>query len=260
MSTTTPYGATLDVSKTPAIPMSRLVRVELRKMYDTKAGLWLLGAIVAITAIVAVIFLLTADASDRTYSNMMGVAGAPQGFLLPVLGILLITQEWGQRTGMVTFALVPHRGKVLWSKVIAALVLGAIALVVALALGTLGTALFGGPDAWDGVSAIDPLKFTIGQLSGVLQGLAFGLLFLNTAGAIVGYFAIPLVFSILTGLWSALKDVQPWIDLGTSSVPLFDGVGNLTGEEWAQLGTSSLIWVVIPFALGMWRVLRAEVK
>lgn len=258
MSTTT-YEGTLDVSETRAVPMSRLVRVELRKMYDTRAGMWLLIAIAAITTLVAVIFLLAADESDRTFSNMIGIAGAPQGFLLPVMGILLVTQEWGQRTGMVTFTLVPHRGQVLWAKVIAALVLGVIALAIALGVGALGTALFGGPDAWDGVTAIEPAKFAIAQVSGVLQGLAFGLLFLNTAGAIVSFFAIPIVFSVITGLWSAIRDAQPWIDLGTSSVPLFE-IGSLSGEQWAQLGTGTLLWVVLPFAVGMYRVLRTEVK
>ena len=34
----------------------------------------------------------------------------------------------------------------------------------------------------------------------------------------------------------------------------------MSGEQWAQLGTSTLIWVVLPFVVGMVRVLRAEVK
>ena len=48
-----------------------------------------------------------------------------------MLGILLITQEWSQRTGMVTFTLEPHRGKVIAAKVIAALVFGLLAVVLA---------------------------------------------------------------------------------------------------------------------------------
>jgi ABC-2 type transport system permease protein len=34
----------------------------------------------------------------------------------------------------------------------------------------------------------------------------------------------------------------------------------MTGEEWAQVVTGTLIWVVLPFLAGLWRVLRAEVK
>ena len=69
---------------------------------------------------------------------------------------------------------------------------------------------------------------------------------------------LPIAFSIVD-LWTALKDVQPWIDLGTVAAAAVQR-GNLTGEEWAQLATSTLIWVVLPFVVGLWRVLRAEVK
>ena len=82
--------------------------VELRKMADTRAGLWLLIAIGAGHRRDHDDLLLgrrperpglpaTSSASPAT----------PQGFLLPVLGILLITSEWGQRTALVTFTLVP---------------------------------------------------------------------------------------------------------------------------------------------------------
>ena len=57
----------------------------------------------------------------------------------------------------------------------------------------------------------------------------------------------------------ALNDIAPWIDLGTSQQPLFDG-SNLTGEEWWQVVTSTTIWVVLPFLAGLIRVLRAELK
>ena len=66
-------------------------------------------------------------------------------------------------------------------------------------------------------------KFTLLQVSGVLQGLAFGLIFLNSAAAIVTYFVVPIAFSIVPSIWTALADVQPWVDLGTSQQPLFSG-------------------------------------
>ena len=261
MSATAPSRADmrLDVSGTSKVSLTTLVKVEIRKMIDTRAGLWLLIAIAALTAVVAVIFLLNANEADRTFSNMMGIAGTPQGFLLPVLGILLVTQEWGQRTGMVTFALEPNRSRVITAKVIAALAFGFAAVIVAIVVGVLATVLFGGPDVWAGIGPDDFGKYFLLQGTGVLQGLAFGLLLLNSAAAIVLYYVIPIAFSILTGVWSALRDAQPWIDLGTAQTPLFEN-GHMTGEQWAQLGTTSLIWVIVPFVLGLWRVMRAEVK
>ena len=54
-----PSTDALDVSRRPAIPFSRLVSVELRKMVDTRAGRWLLISIAGLTALVLV------DPADR---------------------------------------------------------------------------------------------------------------------------------------------------------------------------------------------------
>lgn len=246
-------------ASTPRVSLATLVKVEMRKMVDTRAGMWLLIIIGVLTAAIVVIFSLVADADDRTFNNFMGTTGTPQGFLLPVLGILLVTQEWGQRTGMVTFTLEPHRGRVLWSKVLAAVLFGLAAVVVAMIVAALATLAGGANDAWGSFGLDDVGKFVLLQVSGVIGGMAFGLLFLNSAAAIVVNYVLPTVFSIVASLWGWLNKAQAWIDLGTSQQPLFDG-SHLSGKEWAQLGSGTLIWVVIPFAIGMWRVLRAEVK
>jgi ABC-2 type transport system permease protein len=36
--------------------------------------------------------------------------------------------------------------------------------------------------------------------------------------------------------------------------------GSLTAEQWGHLLSATIIWFVIPFAIGIWRVLNAEVK
>lgn len=103
---TTPAQA-IDLSATPPIPLSRLVRVELRKLANTRSGKWLLITIGVITLFVIGIFYLTAKPSERTFFNFMAATNGPQGLLLPVLGILLITSEWSQRTALVSFTLMP---------------------------------------------------------------------------------------------------------------------------------------------------------
>ena len=256
---TTTFPSTLDITGTEPIPLGRLVRVELRKMVDTRAGMWLIVAIAAITVVAVVIFGLAAPEHNRTFSNFMGFTGTPQGFLLPVLGILLVTQEWGQRTAMVTFTLEPHRGRVLAAKVCAALLVGLAAIVLAIAVAALAALVFGGPGRFEDVHAIDFPKFGILQVAGIVQGLAFGLLFLNSAAAIVTFFVLPTAFSILANVWSLLADKAAWIDFGTAQNPLFEP-GNLTGTQWAQLAVTGTLWVLLPFAVGLWRVLRAEVK
>jgi ABC-type transport system involved in multi-copper enzyme maturation permease subunit len=259
MSATTVPPTTLDVSGTPGISLARLTRVELRKLVDTRASRWLLAAIAAVTALIIVIFFLTADRSDRTFLNFVGATATPQGFLLPVLGILLVTSEWSQRTALTTFTLVPVRGRVLMAKVVAALLAGLAAILLALAVAALATLAGGADDAWRNIGIDDLAKFGLLQFTGVLQGLAFGLLFLNSAAAIVTFFVLPTAFTIVANLWGALRDAAPWIDLGTAQQPLFQGV-NLTGEQWWQVVTATLIWMVLPFLVGLVRVLRAEVK
>lgn len=259
MTAVTEERSTLDLTRTPKIPLTRMVRVELRKMADTRAGMWLLIAIVGLTAAIITIFFLTAPETDRTFMNFMGATATPQGFLLPVLGILLVTSEWGQRTALVTFTLTPVRGRVLAAKVVAALLFGLAALLVAIGVGALATVLGGAPDAWQGVGLDDFGKFALLQATGVVQGLAFGLVLLNSAGAIVAFFLLPIVFTLLAGFWSALRDIQPWIDLAFAQQPLFTA-SDMSSEQWLQLAITSAIWVALPFVVGAVRVLRREVK
>ena len=94
----------------------------------------------------------------------------------------------------------------------------------------------GAPQRVARTSALDDVgKYVLLQVSGVLQGLAFGLLFLNSAAAIVTYFVLPIAFSILTSVWSALHDVAA-VDrprhLAAAAVQTGE---QLTGEQWAQL-------------------------
>lgn len=262
MSTETPVRP-MDVSGTPAVPFTRLVAVELRKMYDTRAGLWLLGSIVLLTAAFMLIFFFVADADERVFGNFIGISATPQGFLLPVLGILLVTQEWGQRTAMVTFALEPSRSRVISAKVVAALLFGAAAFVAAIAIAAVFTAVGGAADGFGDLTLWVFGLFFLLQLLTIIQGLAYGLLLLNSPAAIVTFFVAPIASSIIFSLVPGLRDPAPWLDLGTAQQPLFElggGDVSLSGEQWAQLGTTSLIWIVLPFVLGLVRVMRAELK
>jgi ABC-2 type transport system permease protein len=260
--TTAPAEAplTLDTSGTPATPFLRLVQVEVRKTWDTRAGIWLLGTIVAITAAAMIIFFAVADPDDRIFANFIGFAATPQGFLLPVLGILLVTTEWSQRTAMVTFALEPSRTKVIASKVVAALVWGFGAFVAAVAIAMLSTLAGGADEKFEDVSLTVFLLFLALQLLTILQGLAYGLIFLNTPAAIVVFFVLPIASSIVFSVVSGLNDAAPWIDMGTAQEPLFSNDFDLTGEQYAQLATTSLIWIIAPFVAGWIRVMRAELK
>ena len=59
--------------------------------------------------VIALIVVLVQDEPIKL-DDFVGIANFISGFLLPVLGIMLVTSEWSQRTAMVTFTLEPHRG------------------------------------------------------------------------------------------------------------------------------------------------------
>lgn len=245
----------------PGVPLGRLVEVELRKMVDTRAGLWLLVAMSAISAVVVTIFLIWGPAEEATFSTLLTLVSFPLLILLPIIGIMAATSEWSQRTGLVTFTLEPRRGRVVAAKVVAALLLGllvtASGFVAAAVANVIGGATSDASGAWD-VSWQMALGFVLAFAIFVLQGLAFGFLFLNTPFAIVATLVLPTVWTVLTGLVSSIESASRWLNLDRVTEPLLTGA--MTGENWGQLATSFAVWVLLPLAVGSWRVLRREVK
>jgi ABC-2 type transport system permease protein len=261
MSTMTATPPRAVPKQVPAVPMSRLVKVELRKLMDTRAGKWLLITIGLLTLVAMVIFLFAAKSGDLTYDNFVGVAATPQGFLLPVLGILAVTSEWSQRTGLVTFTLEPSRMRIVYAKFSAIVITGVafVALVLALAAvsNMIGMAVFDGDGSWTfGVEGVRDVLLL--QLMGLVQGAAFGMILMNSAAAIVTAFVLPIAFSVLANIVPKIEEHAAWIDLSTAQGPLFDHT--IAGDDWAKLALTSLWWIVIPLVAGVWRLLRSEVK
>lgn len=235
-----------------------LTKVELRKMTNTRAGFWLLFSIAAVTVLIVVLMLILGDADERNLRKIMEGAIQPAGIALPIVGILLVTSEWSQRTALSTFALVPNRLLVMGAKFAAALVLSLSALLFVRAVGTLGVVIS------EGSFGSDVLNFPATMLgqdfvfvaTAMLGGVAFGALLLSSAPAIVAYFLLPIVFAAL-GELSFLDGAADWLDSSRTLAPLADQV--LSGEQWAQAGTTLLVWLGLPAIIGLWRVRRAEI-
>src|SRR3954465_8725745 len=105
-------------------PTSRVIGVELRKMFDTRSGFWLLMSI-AITSVLATgAVILWAPGSELTYDTFAAAIGFPSWVILPMIAILSVTSEWSQRSGLTTFTLVPNRGRVVSAKFAGAVVIG----------------------------------------------------------------------------------------------------------------------------------------
>jgi ABC-2 type transport system permease protein len=249
------------------IPLSRVTAVELRKMFDTRSGFWLMAsiAIAAVLATAAVIAFAPDD--ELTYSTFGTAIGFPMAVILPMIAILSVTSEWSQRSGLTTFTLVPHRGRVIGAKAISSIVVAVASMLLALAIGALGnvvgTAITGTPQVWD-VSLGDGLSIMLGNILGLLSGFTLGLLIRGSAGAIVAYFVYSLVLPSLAEVLAASQqwftDLRPWVDVNYAQGALFQFDGSLSGDQWAQLGVTGVIWLLIPMAVGLRLVLRSEVK
>jgi ABC-2 type transport system permease protein len=237
--------------------LARLVAVELRKMVDTRAGLWLQVATVAITVVAVIVRSVVGDAADHTFAAILDVGVKPAAFLLPIAGILLVTSEWSQRTGMITFALVPMRSRVLGAKLIASVVLAVAMLVMAVGVVAAGV-LVASPGVDGTWSDVAPL---IGQSAvylggGMLTGVAFGMVLLASAPAIVALFALPITWTAVASL-SVFADAAPWLDTRLALGPMPQEVMSTT--QWAHAGTALALWMLLPLLIGTWRITRREI-
>ena len=235
--------------------LGRLVAVELRKMVDTRAGFWVQVATVAITVVAVIVRCVVGDAADHTFASVLYVGLQPAAVLLPIVGILIVTSEWSQRTGLITFALVPVRSRVLGAKLIASVVLAGAMLVMSVAVAAAGV-LVAAPGIDGTWSDLAPLigQSTVYVIAAMVTGVAFGAILLASAPAIVANFAVPTVWVALASL-PVFAGVAPWLD------PALDGMSEevLSLSQWAHAGTALAVWMLLPLVIGAWRITRREV-
>jgi ABC-2 type transport system permease protein len=262
---TTPVRA-IEVDRADTVPMSRLFAVELRKTFDTRAGRWFTISILGLCVITMLIAALLFPTDTHDFRTMLRAVGGVVGYFLPIVLILLVTSEWSQRTGLVTFTLEPNRSRIVIAKFAAGVVLAIVVLAIGAAVAAVGVLLGstrGSTPEWN-VGFAEVWNFALGNLIGVFVGFALGMLLMNSAAAIVLYFVytfiVPTAFGIVGFYVDWFETLTPWIEFNTAQVPLFDGDYRASGEEWAQIATSGTIWLLIPLAVGIWRLLRAEVK
>jgi ABC-2 type transport system permease protein len=247
------------------IPLSRVIKVELRKMFNTRSGFWLMASIVLAALVATTAVILFAADSDLTYATFGAAVGFPMAVILPMVAILSVTSEWSQRSGLTTFTLVPHRSRVILAKAISSVTVGVVSMLLAFAIGALGnlvgTAITGTPVVWD-MSLTHCLCIVLGNVLGLLTGFMLGVLIRSSAGAIVAYFVYSFVLPGLLGVLAASQDwfasLRPWVDVNFAQGALFNG--SPSGAEWAHIGVTGVIWLVVPLAVGLRYVMRSEVK
>ena len=222
---------TIDISSTPQVPFGRLVSVELRKMWDTRAGFWLLGITGGLLVLALGIMLLVVALNDDVRPTATEFA---QIMTIPVLAARARARhhqhhqrvEPAHRSGVLHPRAAPdargvgqvrhradpgdghdrardrrrrHRHAALAPRSPAAI-----------PSGTSRPATF----AWT----------IINQLAYFTMAFAFGLVFLSTPASIAIYYVVALllpfmVYGTLYAIFDWAKDVIPWIDLGFAMGP-----------------------------------------
>jgi ABC-2 type transport system permease protein len=248
------------------IPTARLVTIELRKMFDTRSGFWMLVSIGVLSIIATGAVLVFAPDSEIAYGNFAAAIGFPMSVILPMIAILGVTSEWSQRSGLTTFTLVPSRGRVIGAKAFATFVVGVVSMAVAFAVGAvgnlLGSTIMGLDTVWD-VSLAAAAQILLGNLVGMAIGFTLGVVLRSSAAAIVGYFVVSLVLPGILALLAQVRpwfaDLQPWIDWNYTQVALFENDTD-TAREWAMLASTTTIWIALPLVVGLLFLRRSEVK
>ena len=233
--------------------LARLIRVECRKMVDTRAGMSLLivtflGAVGGMLGQSLGASASESQAADVFFSSTMFVS-----ILLPIVGILLVTSEWSQRTGLITFTLVPDRNRIVIAKFVAALLVSVAASFICLLLGLFGGAVFGSG------TEIDLAEIGRGLLFLAISttiGVALGFALMNSPLGIVMLFVGPILFGAVGAISDSINDVTKYLDQ-SGLITLVDTNGS--SPDWNQVGTTFLFWVVAILAFGVVRLRRGDI-
>lgn len=247
------------------VSFGRLLGVELRKLVDTRAARWMIYVIIGLTVLAMGAVMWFAREAGASFLDLIAAASTPQALLLPVLGIMTVASEWGQRTALITFSQEPRRLRVMAAKTAAAVLVGLVVLAITLGLATLGHLVSAGlADGGTADLGTVPdhmwLSLLILQVGYVVMGIAFGALFLSTPLSIAAFFVLPQIASIALFAFAWTREHGVWLDFQQATMALTDPMTAPSAEAWQQVGTASLIWIVLPLVVGLWRVARKEVK
>jgi hypothetical protein len=248
----------VDIDFGPRQSFEKLLRVELRKMIDTRSGRWLVAAILGLAVITLGWRLTHLDSQPVDFATLLDQMLMPVDIILPVLGIMAMTSEWTQRTALTTFTLTPRRLPVLAAKLTAAIAL-ALSLVAAVAVLALAGTALGGAIGGHG-SGYDHLLRQLGgsalaDVLNIVMAAGIGLVAMVTAVGVLIFYVLPTAWALVGP--ALLHDNSAWLDVFQT----FDRLSSfdLTGHVGPTV-TSLAAWIVVPVVVGTFLANRREVK
>ena len=91
----------------------------------------------------------------------------------------------------------------------------------------------------------------------MLVGFGFGVVLLASAPAIVLSFVVPIAWAAL-GTIPTFEGAARWLDQSRTMGSMLDET--LSATQWARVATTLALWMLLPIALGFWRVARSDVR
>lgn len=242
---------------------ANVLTVEFRKLLATRANqvlaLLTLGSALVVAALIVAFYDTLFDGAANHWLVSAFLIRMPVQYLFAPLMVLLLTSEWGTRSVMTTFTLVPRRGLIMAAKGIVTAVTTLVVWGLVAGLGVASTYLgrdVAGMDTagmWIPAKdvALDLLAFGLFMAS----AFAIGLLVQNSAAAIAIVLVGPMAVQILRQFGQWMNEAFAWIDMnGVAQQMQMGGDPGL----WPQLLVASVVWVVLPLVAGIWWTSRRE--
>lgn len=194
--------------------------------------------------------------AETTTSQLVAMACGPAGWMMLVLAVLLVSQEFSHGTIEQSLLADPDRSRLVLAKALAVLTADAVAVLVAGLMGAgaavVAPLLTGTPVVWHWDAG--QLALAAGSLVFTsLSALSWALVSRSAPAPIMVLLLWPTIALLLSSVSSQVAAALGWVSL--------DAVWALadpTPGAWARLVSSMLVWIVLPAGLGAWRLVEGD--
>lgn len=245
-----------------------VLRSEWTKLWSLRSTRYTLGVVVALIVGLGLIIGATYTGDDGDFADPVALplVGVQFGtVLISVLGVLATAGEWSTGMARASFAAVPRRLPVLWSK---AAVFGAAVFVIALAAATTtfvlaqlflsGTALEAGLSDEGVIASLFGVAVTL-SLAGLL-GLGLGALLRSVPAAIGAFVIVALIVPATAPLLP-----YDWIKVAVDYTPMYAMLALISTDPQdglpPKLGAVAALvcWAAVALAAAGARLARRDV-
>lgn len=262
------------ITASHTVRFSNLVAAEGRKLLASRSSriIGIIGLVAMLTTACLVIGYFTDAIKVASGSELVRFASIPLPLWTMLLVVLLVTSEWGHRTGLTTFTIEPRRGRVTAAKgvVMVAAILAAwlLAQVSWVIINAVGASVHGVSASW--TFEWKSWFVTFGGFAlQVITTFALALAFRNVALTLCFYLGVPILLETIRVFSESVSTFVSWVspplagftaltgsDPATGGVP----VETSTGTLWGQFLVSLTLWIIVPTVVGWLTLRKADIS